>query len=508
MNTRSKVYYAVGAGLLLAAGIWMGWWAFDTTSVDGASEVVRIAETPAGTVWTCSMHPQIRQEHPGKCPLCAMDLIPLKTADGGAATEDRATVRLSEAAAALADVRTSRVGRGRPVKEIRLYGTVKPNERGVHPLVAHASGRIEALYINYAGERVRAGEVVATVYSPELLHAQQELIEAGKLAATQPELLIAAREKLRYLKWSERQIAAVEASGEASATVDMVASVGGTVIAKRVELGDYVRAGSVLFELADLSSVWVLFDAYVSDLPYLKVGDRVEYRMAALPGRVFVGRIARIDPALDAATRTAKVRVEAANPQLEVMPEMYADGVVRGTSNRGREALLVPKTAVLWTGKRSIVYVRELGAEMPTFRLREIELGAALGEDYVVLSGLDEGEEVVSSGAFAVDAVAQLEGKESMMNRAAATTRAELRVQGLCGMCRERIETAARGVSGVSEAAWDSETGVLVLRLDARRASVDAVARAVARVGHDTEGYKAEDGVYEGLPGCCRYRGE
>jgi Cu(I)/Ag(I) efflux system membrane fusion protein len=272
----------------------------------------------------------------------------------------------------------------------------------------------------------------------------------------------------------------------------------------------------VLFDLVDLTSVWALFDAYEVDLPHLKTGDKVDFTLQALPGKTFSGKISFIDPMLDRTTRTAKVRVETSNPKLELKPEMYANAVINASVSGFAEAVVIPKTAILWTGKRSIVYVRQQGVGSPTFMLREIETGADLGDAYIVLSGLNEGEEIATGGVFSIDASAQLEGKRSMMNdsrvspseNSAGQTaqHAVFTVQGLCDMCKTRIETVAKQVAGVSSASWDMPTRQLHLHFDSAKTSVDAVGKAIAAAGHDTDRDKAAEAVYNALPDCCKYR--
>jgi Cu(I)/Ag(I) efflux system membrane fusion protein len=436
-----------------------------------------------------------------------MDLIPV--APVGAHPRVRPDV--PEGAHMGAPLRTTTVNRGVPVKELHLYGVIKPNERLLHSLVSQVNGRIETLLVNFAGETVRQGQVIAKIYSPDLLNAQQELLEARKLEATQPALLNAAREKLRFWKLSDPQIAEIEQTGIVSPVTNIYADASGVVINKKVEQGDYVGQGGVLFDLVDLSSVWAVFDAYEQDLPYLKTGDRVEYTLQTLPGKTFSGKISFIDPILDKTTRTAKVRVETANPQLELKPEMYAGAVVKTALKHSRNEIIIPKTAILWTGKRSIVYVKQPDTDLPVFKLREIELGTSLGEEYIVLSGLGEGEEIVTDGAFVVDADAQLEGKPSMMNldsgNSTETLRAtSIQVQGQCEMCKVRIEKTAKSITGVSSADWNMETKHLHLQYKPELTSPDAVAKSLAKAGHDTEKYKASDKDYNALPACCKYR--
>ncbi|MDR1380572.1 MAG: efflux RND transporter periplasmic adaptor subunit [Tannerella sp.] len=497
-------------GMALAAGLVLGWLIFGRP--DAGREPAGHSHTGETQVWTCSMHPQIRQDKPGKCPLCAMDLTPLKKSSaeaGGFADPD--AILLSEEAVALADIRTTPVRKGRAVREIRLYGTVQPNESLVHSQVSHVSGRIEKLLVNFTGESVRPGQVIASVYSPDLQNAQQELLEAAKLGDSHPELLDAAREKLRRWKLSDAQIATVIQSDSVWPLMDITANAGGTVIAKNVSQGDYVTPGSVLFSVADLSSVWVMFDAYEADLPYLKTGENVSYTVQALPGRTFSGKITFIDPVLDRTSRTAGVRVETVNAGNRLKPEMYAGAVVQASPDDGESRIAIPGTAVLWTGKRSVVYVKAAGRDVPAYKLREVELGPALGDSYLIQSGLEEGEEVVTRGAFTVDAAAQLEGRRSMMNDVSGAAagrdgRLVMTVQGLCDMCRERIENAAKSVSGVSSASWDAATLRLHLDFDPAQTDGDEIGRAVAKAGHDTDRYRAGDSTYDALPECCKYR--
>lgn len=405
--------------LLLILGIFLGWLFFHPSPKneekhDHSSEVVQ------GTIWTCAMHPQIRLDEPGKCPICGMDLIPL--VQNSSTSVDPMAVHLTQDAAQLANVLTTVVSRQNPVKEIRLYGKVQADERLLQSQVAHVPGRIERLAVNFTGESVVKGQVLAQVYSPELVTAQQELLEAAKTKETQPAIYEAAKEKLHQWKLTDSQITAIEASGSVQNTVDITSNSGGIVTSRRVNKGDYVSQGTVLFDIADLSRVWVMFDAYESDLQFLRKGEKISFTLQSLPGENFSANIVFVDPVIDPVTRVAKVRVEMANQSGRFKPEMFATGIVSSNLVKYRDNLVIPKSAVLWTGKRSIVYVKQPDTDEPVFKIREIGLGPMLGESYVVTDGLAEGEEIVTSGAFSVDAAAQLEGKPSMMNPAGGTT--------------------------------------------------------------------------------------
>jgi len=512
-----KNKYIKLAGVLLL-GIFLGWLLFGRSSgqQNAAVEHAHVHE-PESQVWTCSMHPQIRMDKPGKCPLCGMDLIPLSTS-GGNDTIDPDAIQLSKEAMALANVQTTTVSRQHPVKDIRLYGTIQVDERLSQSQTSPVNGRIEKLSVNFTGESVRQGQTVATVYSPDLLNAQQELLEAVKMQSVQPLLLQAAREKLRLWKLTDEQIAAIEKLGVAHPLVEIKANTNGVVVAKNVDQGDYISQGSVLLNIANLSQVWVMFDAYETDLPFLRVGDNLEFTLQAVPGKTFSGKIAFIDPLLDKNTRTSKVRVVTSNPGMQLKPEMFASAKVNAPLKQHNDQIVIPKSAVLWTGKRSIVYVKQPNTETPAFMLREVELGPSLGSTYVVMSGLENGDEIVTNGTFSIDATAQLEGKRSMMNLEAgqenlndASTKREhamLMVQGLCEMCKDRIEKTAKGISGVYSATWDQKTRELHVDFDKEKTNMDAVSKALAAVGHDTELYKADDKIYNALPACCKYREE
>lgn len=509
-------------GTILLAGLLLGWVIFGgggSHNHDLENETSKTEE--AGTVWTCSMHPQIKMDKPGKCPLCAMDLIPLKSSGGGDDVIDDDAILMSEEAIALANIQTSVVGHQDAVKDVQLYGTVQVDERLQQSQTSHVNGRIENLYVTFTGESVKEGQLIAKIYSPDLLTAQQELLEAAKLQDIQPVLLDAAKEKLRLWKVSENQISEILASNSVSPYVNIYANTSGVVTSKNVNQGDYISQGSVLYTISNLSKLWVIFDAYETDLPFLKVGDQMEYALQSLPGKVYKGRIAFINPILDANSRTAKIRVEADNRDRNLKPEMYATGQITAPLKGFNEEMVIPKSAVLWTGKRSIVYVKKPNTSTPAFKLREIVLGPSLGDQYVIMSGLDNGEEIVTNGAFTVDASAQLEGKVSMMNNDGSTahtghkhgnmessadkTHDMFTVSGNCEMCKSRIEKAVKSVKGVISANWDVNAKVIHLDFDSKVTSKGDISKAIAKVGHDTELDKASKAAYDGLPSCCLY---
>jgi Cu(I)/Ag(I) efflux system membrane fusion protein len=411
-----KNSYITGS-LLLVAGLFLGWLFFHQPGNSETNEKTALHEhsEEENTIWTCAMHPQIRMDEPGQCPICGMDLIPLQNSN--VEIDDQA-IEMSESAMKLAEIQTYMVSKGNALKEVALFGKIKPDERLLQSQTAHVPGRIEQLFINVTGETVKKGQLIAKIYSPELVTAQKELLESISLAEKYPSVVEAAREKLRNWKLTDQQIQEIEISGKVTTTVDIYANTSGIVIDRKVNEGDYVSKGAVLFDVADLSQVWAVFDAYESDLQWINMIQKAEFTTQSIPGKVFSGNISFIDPVIDPATRIARVRIEIVNPGFQLKPEMFINGIVKSNKGNSGQQLTVPQSAVLWTGTRSVVYVKIPGTEVPAFKMREIILGASMKDDYIVLEGLQEGEEIVTNGAFSVDAAAQLAGKPSMMNPA------------------------------------------------------------------------------------------
>ncbi|PIV16099.1 MAG: efflux RND transporter periplasmic adaptor subunit, partial [Flavobacteriales bacterium CG03_land_8_20_14_0_80_35_15] len=277
----------------------------------------------------------------------------------------------------------------------------------------HIPGRIEQIFTNFTGEKVERGQTLATVYSPELVTAQEELLQAANIKESQPELFEAAQEKLRNWKIGQAQINQILANKKPIQRFSIRADVNGVVTKKMVDLGDYVERGMPIYEISDLSKVWVLFDLYESELAWIKAGSNIEYTVNSFPGETFKGKISFIDPLINSQTRVASARVEVNNKDGRLKPEMFASGVVKNDIGKvDSQEMVIPKSAVLWTGKRSVVYVKQGSG----FKMREITLGPALGDSYIVKDGLETGEEIVSNGTFTVDAAVQLSGRPSMMS--------------------------------------------------------------------------------------------
>lgn len=395
----------------LVLGVAIGGVLFSSSASNGQHD--HISEEVTEEVWTCSMHPQIRKNEEGECPICGMDLIPLGTSE--ASDENPMEIKMSPTAMQLANVQTQIVKKEKPIKKIRLNGKVQVNESTVSSQTSHISGRIERLLINTTGEFVTKGQIVAFVYSPELISAQKELFEAQKFKSSNPELFNAVKEKLRNWKLTNKQIDAILISGKPSEHFPILADISGVVTSKRVNVGDYIKTGASLFEIADLSKVWILFDIYEIDMEWVKVGDEIEYNVQSISGSTFKGKVSFIDPVINPKTRVAKARL-VVNNRVGLKPEMFVKGILSNPINESEESIVIPKTAVMWTGEKSVVYVKTSEINGVNFMMRKVDLGASLGDSFVVLSGLEEGEEVATNGTFSIDASAQLAGKPSMMN--------------------------------------------------------------------------------------------
>jgi len=295
------------------------------------------AVTQEQTLWTCSMHPQIRQPKPGKCPICFMDLIPVSTAGGDIGQRQ---ISFSEAAIKLMEIETTPAERKFVTAEIQMVGKIDYDETRVKYIVSKGDHMVE-------------------LYSPELISAQAELLQASRAAGNirtetsdlvtraTVAILKAAREKLRLLGLTTEQIGTIESSGEPVTHITIYSPMGGIVIDKKATEGMYVQTGTPIYTVADLSRLWVKLDAYESDLPWIRYGQEVEFTTEAYPGEAFSGKISFIDPVLDAKTRTVKLRVNVDNPEGKLKPEMFVKAIVRSKVAIGGR-VMAPEMAGKW----------------------------------------------------------------------------------------------------------------------------------------------------------------
>jgi len=395
--------------LILGLGIFIGW--ISNTGTPPVSSEVHEHGTSA--VYSCSMHPQVRQNQPGTCPLCGMNLVQSTSLQ---TTTDPNAIQLSEDAQKLADIQTLKVIKSSPSVTLHLNGRVLADKRKTAVQTTHISGQIEQLLIGSKGQYIKAGEIIAYVYSPDLIEAQNELFEAFAMKEAQPELFEATRKKLENWKLTSAQIDTILRLGDPIESFPLVSEWTGMILNKYVSKGSHIERGTQLYEVANLKSVWVTFDLYETDLKTVHVGDKINMEFSSYPGKIFIGQVNFINPIVDPATQVAQIRVIYTNTLKPVYPGTSVKGLLNSQPKDNQKIIILPKTAVLWTGKRSIVYVKDPISNEPTFHLREVTLGALNTSGYAIEKGLEVGEEVVVNGVFTLDAAAQLAGKNSMMN--------------------------------------------------------------------------------------------
>tara|TARA_R110002111_G_scaffold247140_5_gene310196 strand:+ start:8980 stop:11070 length:2091 start_codon:yes stop_codon:yes gene_type:complete len=475
-STRWWMRKLLPAGLFLAVGLLLivllgvaqrvGW------VQTGATSPATMAQDGKSQIYTCPMHPQIRQPTPGRCPICGMALVP--AAKSGASI-DQMAINIDPAQRRLANIQTAEV-KSEPVSsKIETIGAIQIDESRQATIAAYINGRIEKLFADYTGVEVEKGDHLAVVYSPELYSAQIELLESGNalqkmtsgaLAAVrevQGKLVANSRQKLVELGMTEAQINQLLTTGKAESRLTIYAPMGGTVTQKLAEEGKYIKAGEPIYRIANLTTVWLMLELYPEDASRIRFGQLVEAELQSLPGKALKGRVVFIDPTVNQSRRTVGVRVEFLNEDGQLRPGDYAKAqitvpigpqgnvyddelagkwispmhpqIIRDqpgdcpicgmklvpTSRYGytehpvaqREALTVPRSAVLLAGNHSVIYVE---TKPGRFELRNVTLGPMLGDRAVILDGVKQGEKVATAGNFLIDSQMQLSGKPSLID--------------------------------------------------------------------------------------------
>lgn len=501
---------------VLLAGYWLGGLGEAPAEHEHEHDET-VAKPDAGPqIWTCSMHPTVRLLKPGLCPICNMSLILLAQDDAGHGGMRQLTV--SEAAKKLMDIEVVPVERKFVDAVVRMVGKVDYDETSLSYITAWIPGRLDRLFVDYTGVPVKKGDHMVYLYSPELISAQEELLQAYQavksISRSESDMMRriteatakAAREKLQLLGLTEEQVAEIEQTGRVSDHMTIYAPSGGIVIHKNALEGMYVETGTKIYTIADLSEVWVKLDAYESDLEWLRYGQDIEFTTVSYPGQLFKGTISFIDPILNERTRTVKIRVNVPNADGRLKPGMFVKAVVRSQVAKGgrimdadlvgkwicpmhpeiikehsgkcdicqmplvtteslgyvsddaalvEKPLVIPVTAALRTGTRAIVYVQVPDTEKPTFEGREIVLGPRAGDYYLVRRGLKEGELVVVKGQFKIDSSLQIMAKPSMMTPEGAGGAGEGALE-LPALSKYQIEAVIVKAEAVKEAV-DSE---------------------------------------------------
>ena len=411
--------------LLLAFAAGGGWflWQNQYAGQSATETAARVKQ-----LYTCSMHPYIIKEKPGLCPICGMELIKKIESTATAAvqmpaekqqSDMSAHVSLSPTQRVMANVATIEAAIGTLNKEINAAGIVQYDQSRQARVTAWMAGRIDKLYVNSVGAMVSKEKPVAELYSPDLVAAQQEYLLAIRsreqlksspfpsISQNGEGLVSSARERLKLLGVKGSQITTLEKNGKPDIRLAIYSPFSGIVIEKMVQQGQYVNTGEMLFNIADLSRVWVELELYENEFPNIHVGQQVEIRSQSFPEKVFTGRIAFIYPFLDPKTRTIKARVELANPGLKLKPEMFVNAIIRVPLE---STIVVPLSAVIDSGKRQVVWVESLPG---MFEPRDVQVGQKNTDNIQILSGINPGDKVAVSGAYLIDSESQLKGNSS-----------------------------------------------------------------------------------------------
>jgi Cu(I)/Ag(I) efflux system membrane fusion protein len=401
MKNNLKTY--IIAGLILVLGVFLGATLFSSES---QQEDEHAHEQGDDAVWTCSMHPQIRQDEPGDCPICGMDLIPANKMEDDV---DPDAIKMSKTARKLAKVETTTVGEEASKSSMNFSGRLEINQDNTSSISANFKARIERLYINEEGEEVQKGQVIAELYAPEIQVLKDELVLATRQG--NDVLLKSITRKIKNYELSVSDIQSLK-----NARLKLRSPKNGVISSLNVKQGDNVKADQNLMRIADLSTLWAILDVYESDLNRINEGDELR---VSIPNEDHVtGKVTFVSPVLDANSRSAKARVVIQNPKRNLKPGVFITAELMNTESELTEnqVLMLPKSAVLWTGKRSVVYQQLENENGLYFKMKEVKTGGTSSDFVEILSGLEAGDEVVTQGAFSIDSEAQLSDKPSMMN--------------------------------------------------------------------------------------------
>jgi Cu(I)/Ag(I) efflux system membrane fusion protein len=396
------------AGLLSAAATATATWLLARRATPDAAPIEATAVVTA--TWTCPMHPTIVSDDPGDCPICGMKLVESAAVAPAEVEGGLATVSIDPARQQLIGLRTAPVEMGRVATAWRTVGRVTVDETRVRHINVKVAGFVERVFVDFIGKPVRQGQPLFSIYSPDLVAAQEEYLLAlrtrrtlgGSLAAGGDTLVDAARRKLRLWDVPESEIARLERTGEPQRTLVLRSPIGGVVVRKDVVDGMQLAAGAMPYEIVDLSKVWVQADVYESELRRVKAGMPASLALKAFPDRTFHGKVAFVAPMLEAATRTVKVRLEFPNPSGDLRPEMFGEVLLETAA---RQALRIPADALIHSGTRTVVFVALGEGKLAP---RAVMTGDSDGQVVEVVDGLAAGEQVVTRANFLVDSESRL----------------------------------------------------------------------------------------------------
>ncbi len=401
-------------GLSFILGLRIGSYFFSPSNEGNSADDIVLCND-SELIYTCSMHPGVQQSKDGTCPVCAMPLT-----KGKSESDYRSDlIRFTPQAMALANIQIEPVKRVEKIeKSLWLRGNIKLNETNVKNQIAHLPGRIEKLFVKEAGQYIRKGQPIARIYSKELI----AVIEAFKFNSKSPSIIRAAHNNLKSWKLDFKQIAHLINSPDYHQAVDVYADFSGYVLDRSAREGDHARNShmgtpTLLYQVVDLSTVWAEFEVAEQDLGWIQENQQVEFSTPAHPQRLFKANIEYVDFFVDPEKRVGKIRLEVPNSEKWLKPGMFVKGKLNIDKPLEKAYPLIPKSAVLWTGESSVVYIKNEEFErIPVFEKQIVQLGTELGDYYLIEHGIDQGDQIVVNGAFRIDAVAHLNQKNNMLH--------------------------------------------------------------------------------------------
>ena len=392
-------------------GLLLGYLFFSTSEESVISGKEPISDMKQGK-WTCAMHPKVEREEKGSCPLCSMDLVYVDTSN---LVLEESQFEMTNEAMALAGVQTTIIAaESYKNQTVRLSGKIVSNQKTDAVQTSLFNGRVEKLLANFVGKKVYKGQKIGLIYAPDLYLAQDKLLGSISYKETHKSLFDAARNTAGLWKMTDAQIDTMLAQGKPIVNFPIYADVTGTVTEVLAKEGEFYNQGQPLFRTSDLRNVWVVFDVYEDQLSAIKEGQEIEVFVTNLNQNPIRSKVSFVEPILDEFTRTVAIRATLNNKEGTLKPGMFAEAILTRKMD-ANGMVVIPRSAVLWTGKRSLVYKKTI-VDRNIFEMTEIELGQRFGDSYEVLRGLKIGDVIVSEGTFTVDAAAELNGKKSMMS--------------------------------------------------------------------------------------------